>query len=326
VKIRFCDRPEYIPSAEYDRALLFMRDVLVSYPDLNAVYQVGGIGNPGISDIDLVAVFENGAVCREDPLGSLPRLWRTLFCHGIYGVSRADFAKACRVSFFQGFRLVWGSDQASGLPHLTDDETAALKTQIALEYLFRWFVSLTVERTYRIIRLRGLFLHTKAALQDLDFLGVREGNLREAVLDIIQLRNLWFQDMATDDALRRRVENIYAHLKAFLWQAYSEKVFFAPRPGKISLARHLVIIPAAEFAVRHMGLTFPPSLVARRREYFNLQHRFNRFRFYLPLRDRLLPPIIQDAFSFHRKMGGHNRVTLPHFLPLSTSLNWHYAE
>jgi hypothetical protein len=326
VKIHFCDRPKNVPPEEYHRAIGYMLDYLRSMDGVIAVYQVGGISTPGISDVDLVAVFEDGSRCFANPMRDLPSSWRYLFTHGLYGVLKEHFSGAIHYSFFQGFKHIWGLRLSLEVERLNNDDIRKLKTQIALEYLVRWFISLSVERTYGILRLRGLLLHAKAALFDLEFLNVQQGRLRDMILEFIGLRRSWFENKPRDQRLILLIDQLYEELESFLRRSLSDRLLYLPSKGPVYLSRNITILPAVNFKVEHRGFPLPPHLKKLGRKYFNLQHRFNRFVFFLPFQYKNIPQILEASFQFRRTMAEHNQASLPNFLPLSTSLSWYRSE
>ena len=73
-KLTFIDYPKFVPRAEYDKAIDRMVEKLKKIQGIVSVYQIGSINDPGISDIDLVAVFEDKISCNIDPRDNLSRI------------------------------------------------------------------------------------------------------------------------------------------------------------------------------------------------------------------------------------------------------------
>jgi hypothetical protein len=59
-RLQFLGLPKFHPAEAYRVAIGRTVDRLSRYPEIAAIYQIGGISTPGISDIDLVVVFRDG--------------------------------------------------------------------------------------------------------------------------------------------------------------------------------------------------------------------------------------------------------------------------
>ena len=193
MKVYLTDYPQYVPYGIYERAINQMVERLIKYPGLLSIYQIGSISIPGISDIDMVAVFQDDAACDRNPLKELSRSERYLFVHGLYGVSTKHFHKAQCYTFFHNYNLLWGERLSFWGKNLSKKKIRTLKIQIALEYLLKVYINITVERTYGIVKVRNLLLHTKALLYDLEFLGISSGRLYDLVEGMVTSRNNWFK-------------------------------------------------------------------------------------------------------------------------------------
>ena len=63
--MHFIRKPRYFPLIAYEKALLKMTERLKQVDGLIAIYQIGGLSTPGVSDIDILVVFEE--VSSNDP-------------------------------------------------------------------------------------------------------------------------------------------------------------------------------------------------------------------------------------------------------------------
>src|SRR3989344_869283 len=103
-KMRLTDFPRFVSITEYESAIEAMAGSLAKIPGVMTIYQIGGVSHPGISDIDLYAVFEDNAYCEIDPLQNLPNGYDYLFIHHIFGASAGNFAESQRYPFFHQYR------------------------------------------------------------------------------------------------------------------------------------------------------------------------------------------------------------------------------
>ncbi len=77
--IRFTDRPEYCPREWYDECLQELSQHLGSLAGIRSVYRFGNISIPGISDLDILLVFENETSCIASGLEQLSAKHKILF-------------------------------------------------------------------------------------------------------------------------------------------------------------------------------------------------------------------------------------------------------
>ncbi|MEW6330032.1 MAG: hypothetical protein AB1560_01090, partial [Pseudomonadota bacterium] len=154
--------PTYVSPAQYDSALAGMVERLKGQPGIISIYQLGSVSTPGVSDLDMLVLFEEGAECHVDPLDALSKTDRYLFAHSPYGARLADFLDAQPYTIFHNYRHIWGRDalgtQARAPRELPQTEYQRVETQVALEYLLKMYINVTVERAFGVIRVRSLLL------------------------------------------------------------------------------------------------------------------------------------------------------------------------
>lgn len=321
MRLCFTDYPQYVPHVEYDEATNRMVEKLAHQSEVVAVFQIGSVSSPGISDIDLLVVFRDGTACRLDPLKSLSPLDRYLFPHGLYGVSKRDFHTARRLTFFHNYRFLWGEQLPTNGSTLGPEEAQTLKAQIALEYLVRMYVNTAVQRTYGIVKVRGLLLQTKALLYDLDFLSISSGELLDLIQTALLWRQQWFKKRPKKKTLRLWFELFYNGLSEFLWAILSNQTFYLPLRNGVHIARNMVLQPSQRLEYSHEGIVLPSWLGGLGRKYFNLQHRFNQFCFEIPGTSSQCPSILKEQFAFLMHMKRESCTNWPFFKPLHSSLN-----
>lgn len=309
---------------EYESTVQRMVEKLAAVSGVRCIYQIGHVSTPGISDLDLLVVFDSAAHYADDPRLALGSTARYLFAHNLFGVTQGDFAEARGLSFFHNYQVRWGVPEITPeLPPLSAEEQVVLKRQVALEYMLRIYLSLFVELTYGIIKVRNLLLHAKALLYDCEFLDIGDGEFRAAASRIVGHRNMWFTSRATGRELARDADKLCQSLGETLAVLLKQHSFFLPgcyRQGG-SLARHITLQPGLEFGVSHRGLTLPAAVAAVSRKYVNFLHRLNRFAVVLPYNSGLVPPVIQRAFDLRVRLNAANRQVCPQFMPLCTGFN-----
>jgi hypothetical protein len=317
----FIDYPHQVPLEEYEDAIHHMVKRLTGWEGVLSIFQIGSIRNPGISDIDMLVVFQNGVECKLNPLKELSKSARYLFSHSLYGVSETHFHEAQQYTFFHHYRFLKGEELPLYDSNLSEEEIQTLKTQTALEYLVKMYINTTVERTYGIIKLRALFLQAKALLYDLELLNIESGTLFDLIQTIIFLRDKWFEHKSDKRILSQWHDNFYEEFSYFLKTLLQTKKLYVPERNPLSVARNMTFVPSNRLSYTHGGITLPSLLSSLGRKYFNLQHRFSKFYFHIPLDSSKMPCILEKRFEFISKMKAYNSVRLPHFLSLATSLH-----
>jgi hypothetical protein len=313
----FMDQPRFVGPQAYSDAIERMCRRFAKVPGLVSIFQIGHVSTPGISDIDLLFVFEDDTSFRENPLTGLSRLDRYLFVHSPFAVGMANYEEAMRFTFFHNYRLLHGRAPIAKVTPLSAEQEECLKRQIALEYLVRIFVSLSVEIKYGVLKLRNFFLHAKALLYDCEFLKSENGLFPSALRRIVGIRNQWFDN---PKRLLLDVHSFHQEFLRFLSAQLEMHEFYLPAREHYRLAGHLRLTPATRLCIRHHGTVLPPAFVGLGRRCFNLQHRFNRFEFGLPFRTTGCPPILEQVFKSRDEIETAGRMRFPHFLSLASNL------
>lgn len=316
----FTNYPYYVSYEQYQNCINRMVEKLAKQPSVVSILQIGSISTPGVSDIDLLIVFKDDAECFLSPLENLSKQDKYLFIHGLYGIPRKYYEKAQRYTFFHNYTLLWGEKLPISKNNLAKKDINILKIQTALEYMIKMYIILTVQRTYRIFNMRNLLLHTKALLYDLEFLNINSGNLFDLIKVLITWRQNWFEYKPSRRKLEGWVKAFYGELNAFLRTILKTQEFNFPGKENLIIGRNLTLVPGRHFGYEHKGIVLPPVLGWLGRKYFNVQHRFNRFRFFLPVSSTTLPVVIERQFSFFHEMKVKNQILLPHFMPLASAL------
>lgn len=272
--------PKHVPLAEYERVRGQITRLLAAQQGVIAVYQLGGTSAPGISDLDLLVVFERGGRSNLQPRASLDEVGRYLFTHGIFAVAAHHFALARRWMPFQGYRLLWGTE-------LQDDRdidfgalSESLRVQMALEYLMDNYIARIVEARYGLVDVRGMLLWGHGLRFDLQLLGVTSGSLANLVTELCEWRTRWFERPVRPSTIRSWYETMLCVLGVELDRILDEQPLTLPVASAARYSRHIHLVRSDRLRVRHSG--FVPPYVYTHRRFFRMLHRFNRFEFDVP--------------------------------------------
>jgi hypothetical protein len=304
-------KPVAVRRETYDQAVSLVVERLGGNPGIAAVYTVGSISIPGISDVDLLVVFEDGVRCDLDPLAHLIGPLRYPFTHGLFGVPRWYFADAVRYGFYPNLRLLQGSELDVGSP-LGEQDRRALEVQLALEYLVENYISRSVEHAYRALNVRGLLLSAHAIRLDLQLLGIESGRLHDLVAQVGEWRKTWFERDGLD-ALVPWFRELVAELRQALELLLEAHPLYLPEGDGVRYARHIRVCPGADLRMRHRGLVLPPWVTNLGQRLVRLQNRFNRFEFDLPVTARAATAHLENRCRLAAVATRYNLRHLPHF-------------
>lgn len=314
------DYPRPVDISHYRQSIERMVARLAVIPGVHAVYQIGSVGSPGISDIDMFVVFDDGVATGFQPITGLSRMERYLFLHALYGASKSHFNDIQRFTFFHNYSHLWGNDLLRTQRPVPSLQSDALKVQTALEYLYKMYINATIERSYQIIRVHGLLLHIKALMYDLQFLNVSGGRLFDLISEMIQWRENWFSRAITKKSLVAWHQAFYTALHDFLVQQCGEKTFYLPQKTPFQVARNVTIHAGPSLSCVHRGLVLPSALGGLGRKYFNIQHRWNTFVFTVPYEHSAIPRSIAERNDLLSAVIQYNKRHIPHFMAPTSSL------
>lgn len=315
------DRPRFVSHQGYDTVIEKMTARLRDLPGIVSVYLMGSIATPGISDIDMLAVFEENGAVSQNPRANLSPGERYLFPHTLFGVCENHFRDAQDYTFFNGYQLLWGKDLEVGQSRFAPADTKLLKRQIAYEYLVHCYLNLGVQLAYRLVKSRNLLLEARAVLYDLAFLGIKESPLHDLLDRLTDWRARWFTNPPARREIADWVQVFHRQLGLFLGEQLEGNPFYYTPARRYRMARHISIVNDKPFTLSHKGPSLPvfPAIFWQRR-YFNLQHRWNRFQLSLPVQDAAAEPILKERLDFENRCRRYNRERLPFFSPLASSL------
>jgi hypothetical protein len=321
MSLSFIDIPRFVPSEAYHQAIEKMVSRLKDTRGVISVYQVGGTSTPGISDIDLFVVFEEGIKITENPLRDLPATDQYLFTHNLFGVSESAVSKIEQYTFFGKYNLLLGKELNPLAVTIDSSKEKIIKRQLALEYLMKAFITSTLEHAYHTIKLRNLFLHAKALLIDLSFLGIEKGRLKDAVQEIIDVRNRWFENPVSQKNLNNLVYRYHTSLRDQLQELLSQVKFYLHPASNLQISKNILLKPSGRFMAVQQGILFPKSVVALHHKIPKLLNRMNKFVFYLPAEQQGLPPVITERHRFISSLVKYKESHLGHFIPTAYGLN-----
>jgi hypothetical protein len=253
---------------------------LSTHAYVDAIYQVGDVRHPGISDIDLLLVVRDDAQTREDPLERLSVAERYLFTHSCFIVPLSLAPDLARHVLLSGYRRLYGTEWS-----WTSDPVTArpLEVQTALEFLAKNLVDLYVQLTYGMLKVRVFLQHLKGVKVDLALLGIEGGQLAVVLEHATELIDEWFARRDLKRQVAQTAIELLPLLRLALAEATTRETLFAPFGAAIPFTRNILLNRGPGVDLTHRGVRLPRIPGVEPRRQFNAHHRFNRFGFRLPI-------------------------------------------
>ncbi|MFM7217725.1 MAG: hypothetical protein ACKO1U_06880 [Bacteroidota bacterium] len=319
-KYHFSDLPKPAAASLYAEAVQSAVDRIKQIDGLVAVYSIGSVGAPGISDIDLVVVFEDATVWKEELRSGMSPFQRNLFVHAAYGTCKSLLLEGQRYTFFKPYKLLHGSDLLYGANFPEPD--GEVRDQVALEYLLRFFLSMKMQKAYRQLRVRSLLLNAKGAAIDLLHLSDGDLQVRRLTDELMALRQQWF--LSKSPPLKEFVrwfEELYEWFPHFMKDQFSRRPFYLPENKVYAIARNLNIQSGDRLEIVSHVRRFSLLRPITGRRYFNLLNRFSSFQLMVPVSKENIPAAIAGYFDYNLRHRLFQHAHLPGCLPLTNSLH-----
>lgn len=319
--MKYIDKPFPLPEYLYREAVEGIVHRNYRTPGLKAIYQFGNITRPGISDLDLVFVFEDGAKCNLKGTEELPERHKPLFTHGIMACAEKHFIENNHFTLWSDYQLKWGTSvlEDKHTTTRTKEQEKALKVQTALEFLLANYIDLKIQRTYGIVKLRALLQHLKGVLYDLEYLDDLQATIHPPLLQLKSWIQQWFEHPPAEAELSAWIhafETAYSH---YTEQKLREIPLYLPEAALYPIAKNMDLYKGEYLSFTQKGWTLPNHLYFLGRKYFKLQNKLNRFSISCPLQHSAEEIVVQ-RFAFLQRMKAYNNVHLPHFMTMTTSI------
>ena len=321
MRFSFVELPVFVNHDTYTSEINSMAEQLLDTGIVHSIFQVGGISDPGISDIDLLVIFHDNAKFNENPVHGLRYPGKYLFTHRLFGTGKFIGTQIEKFTFFNNYKHICGEkiDMKSNIP--SQEEISILKPQIALEYLIKAYLAIQIGIEYRIIKVRSFLLHAKAIKYDFDFLSLNETRFHEVIDSIIKLRSDWFNNRVNNSQLEELVISYRNILKESIEIALNKYQFYLPINSPYSLSRNIRLNSSNEFSLERNGFLPMYLLSLGLPAVIKLLNRINSFDLNVPFQNNLIPDIIQSRHKFMVDSFQYNKRYLPNFICTGHGLN-----
>jgi hypothetical protein len=312
------DRPRLVSRETYEALIEKIHNTLLQNNEVASIYQVGSIGHPGISDLDLVCIFKGEAEVKTNIRDGLNTDELYILTHNLFGIKKSALEQSFQYSFYTGYRHVGGAslDIPQEPTSLID---TGLKRQIALEFMLKMYISMYTQLTYGTIKLRAFLLEAKAIAFDLSLLGIQEHILKDQVSQVNHWRDQWFNNQPSNREIATLFKSFFESLEQVLSEKLADEKFYLPYE-QTATSRNILINQGEVLKRKHRGFPLFSWLPWMNRKLLNAQNRFNSFTIELPYRTDFEGTAHERRFQFYEQLWDDNKLRYPHFIPTTTGI------
>jgi hypothetical protein len=315
------DLPRPVAREDYDKCIELLIGHLDKMAGLISIIGFGSVSSPGISDIDLLAVFEDGREATFYARDILPAGLGYLVTHNVAAMCRSHYLQSPRFTVWHRQESLWGEDIAVHYHYSwSQEELRALQVQTALEFLITNYIDFATQRAYGIVKLRSLLQHLKALSFDLEFLGVNCGPVFDRIQEVRGWIARWFTMSTAERPMGRWLPDFFAEYERFIDGIFQQYALYLPERAVYQLSANIRLLPGSRISQSRRGLVLPRVLGFLGRRFFNLQHRLNQFVFTAPIVHQHPIPLIAERFRFFRRVSEYHRQHFGRFMPLTPPL------
>lgn len=313
------------PLEQYQQSIQDVVNFLKQHKEVVSIYRIGNITDPGISDVDMLVVFKDDAQFNKDPRVVLDEAGNYLFTHGLFACQEKHLAGLNRFSFVHNNQFLWGKEQ--GNLSNVDAMHPVIQKSLALEFLVKMYLTLSVQKSLRVVKLRSLLLEAKAVKFDLDIFNYGSTRLLELVKQVIVWRGQWFDKRPDEKELSLFFEAFHTELEQFLNFLAKEHELFSLK-GCHSISKNIVLEQGGqlEFIAKLPPFTFlKPLFKNRELLWFKMINKLSSYKLRFPIgtSDKAL---LQERDDFFSQYLLDIQNSSPHFLALKSSLNLDFSK
>jgi hypothetical protein len=306
--------PVFHSQDEYESSIEAMSAVLKSIAGVKSIFQVGGISDYGISDIDMLVIFKAGTNTHINPLlinGQEAN--RYLFTHRLFGTTENRIPDLENYTRFGKYKMLYGNEQSFSMT-LPESDLKIMEKQIALEYMIKAYISLHIALNIGRLKIRNFLLHVKALKLDLELLGINNGAFYQRVIDFINMRKTWFNNTPDASTLQRLIIGLYHEFSTLLEVLMQQHPFYLPARDKIKISRNIELKNYGQFKTDDTVIPalFKNLIPGNKKE--SILNRLYNFTFRFPVTSHEIPEVIQKRYDYIHSGVEYNKTNLPFFL------------
>jgi hypothetical protein len=214
-------------AADYAAAAEEIDARLRELPGIVAIYALGSVTAPGISDLDRIAVVDGGAALRPF-WPELTERTRYVAMHTPFAVDADTFRRHRWFAYLEPLEAVWGEPIAPEAPPLEEHANLLLAAESLTLNLLRVVKAVRTGR----VKVRSALCELHSVRHGLSLAGLCQENAPRAFAlagEVAELRREWFE--APEEARERRIGELVATAEPALREALAA-LGGAPRPAE----------------------------------------------------------------------------------------------
>lgn len=314
MKYHYTDWPRFISRDEYTASINSMVELVSNSGMAQSIYQVGSVGTPGISDVDLVVILHENLKTDFNPVSGLSGNDRYLFSHRLFGTVIPFALHLEKYVLFGNYEHLWGHRFDLLNSSLSSNDLKILKYQIALEYLLKAWISNSISIYTGIVKVRNLLLHAKGILHDIRFLELENSKLEKCINKIIKQRESWFESPLNESELDLLTDEYQNALEEALNVAINTHGFYMPVEANKQIGKKISITYGDQLQFKPRGILLP-YLKGKAGSYVTkINNRINSYTVALPFNQTEVPNVIRDRYYYLREAFKYNGKHLPGFI------------
>jgi hypothetical protein len=320
---QFLGIPKYVAPEVYEKTVDKIVDSINQKDSIQAIYRLGNVNHPGISDIDIVVLFKEGAKCTLNPNDFLNKEDKYLLTHELFGASENQFRKVIQYSFWDNLKCIWGKpiDLESNTEVLSEEEMSFYKKQVGLEFLQKNYIELSTQKKYGVIKLRSLIQEIKGIRYDLAFLNIQNLAINKCMDHFLNRLDHWFDKPFDPKEFSVWLDDYYIALEeAIIHVNKLGEILWVPKESNLTYGRNIVLKKGETLQCKASGIFLPSFLISNNKRVYNAHQRLNRFDITLKYSSEDPNGLNLKRFKAFETHKLENRECYPHFGALMTSL------
>jgi hypothetical protein len=290
------------------------------YEEIKSIYQIGSVKTPGISDLDFIFVFKDDVHFGKDIKNRQDIVYNYIILHNPFGISEKHWNIHNTFSLFSGYKHIYGKNN---LQKDYKSPAPRVQIQIALEYILRFFITLSMQIQLNVLKVRSLLLEVTALVKDLEILNTPLDELDVTLKQLLYLRENWFLNKDNYSKFKLNITDFYIQLKSYLPDLLTQFSFYIPVEEHINYLKNFKITRNKDFRFASNGIgRYFSFLNMGSKIFFNFANRFQSYELYMPwVSDLNHSDILYMKYVYDRDILIYNRTYLPFFLPLKSSFH-----
>jgi hypothetical protein len=310
--MKLIDLPRFIDLEAYDSLKLKLINHFSQFSDVKSIYQLGSVNDPGISDLDILIIVDN----RSEDLNmiSLLRDEQYILTHPIFICKELFLLKSLNYTHFTNLNLIYGQN----LIPAKINHKKEVEEQIALEFLLNFYISLKIQMSFKVIKVRAFLLQAKALKFDFNLLEYENTKLVTCFELINKFRSSILKKKNASTSCAKLMEILLTLFEQIELVFANHALFLNDQ--KIKIASNIILKEGKELSIIKRGLSLPKALIFNSKKMLNIQKRWVAFEVFVPIK-KSDNSILDERIKFMEEMVNYHKLHFPDFMSLSTGLN-----